>query len=64
MQGDRAAGLTLSTALTEEMLSDLQAFAPSVRETTSFSRSQFSIPHLWRIGMCEGMGRGILRETT
>ena len=64
MQGDRAAGLTLSTALTEEMLSDLQAFAPSVRETTSFSRSQFSIPHLWRIGTREGMGRAILRETT
>lgn len=61
------AGHTLSTGLTKQMLDDLQAFAPSVRETMSCSGLSLDPSSVFLLcgtsGMHEGMGQVILRET-
>lgn len=61
------AGYTLSTGLTEEMLNDLQAFAPSVRETMSCPGLSLDPSSVFLLvgtsGTREGVGQVILRET-
>lgn len=67
MQGDRAAGYTLSTGLAEEMQEDLQAFAPRARETMSSPGLSLDPSSVFLLcgtsGTRKGMGQLILSET-